>query len=113
MTTRSTSIRAARVSPLATRIAGHLTLSDMCRITDPLRSLACGWPSWLDKVLQSLAQFPSAMKQSSLNRVDGNSHDSSGFFRRSLVKLTQLECPPCFVRQPFHGREQNVLPLPL
>src|SRR5271154_2920347 len=113
MTTRSTSIRAALVSALTTRIAGLLTLSDMGRVTDPLRSLPCGWPRWLDKALQSLSQFPSPMKQSSLNRVNGNSHDSSGLFRRSLVKLTQLECPPCSVRQLTQSREQNSLPLAL
>jgi len=90
---------------LTTRIAGGVILRDM--------SSATGSPRWFDKALQSLAQFPSPMKQSSLNRVDGNSHDSSGLFRRSLVKLTQLECSPCSVRQLIQSREQNSLPLAL
>jgi hypothetical protein len=76
-------------SGLTARIAGGVILRDMSRAT--------GSPRWSYKALQSLAEFPSPMKQSSLNRVNGNSHDSSGLFRRSLVKLTQLECPPCSV----------------
>src|SRR5580692_10069195 len=90
---------------LTTRIAGGVILRDMSRAT--------GSPRWLDKAPQSLAQFSSPMKQSSLNRVNGNSHDSSGLFRRSLVKLTQLECPPRSVRQLIQSREQHSLPLAL
>jgi hypothetical protein len=93
------------VPALTARISGGMTLRAI--------SGATGRQRWFDNAPQSLAQFLSSMKQSNLYCVKGNSHDSSGLFRRWFVKLAHLQSPACSVRQRFHGRGQNVLPLPL